>query len=382
MALIKCSECGKEFSDKAKACPNCACPVEDVKKFIDEEKIKEEKHIEEVKPVDQTLNNSSSSDKKVFMWIAIACVSLIALMGVIFLFRGDDKQTQSNERDFSVLQVRVIVDSINIRSENNVESNILGTVYKDEIYTVLSIDYKSPYHFYEIETRDGTRGFIAGVSQGVEYVEELIPGDFIRPDEEPTNNEVTENKNTTTTSKPKSQTNTTKTNTNKNTQTNNVINTNTNTNTNSTQKPSTNTNTSTNMNTNSNTSTNTTNNVTNNTNNYHIVSISGIGGKYPYGSPNGYFNECRLDDFKASIEKLTTGKIRITYTATITQLVNYKSYDTQCIISYTVYDSNNINVYSSNIRAKVKEGETARINGTSTFDESGTNYKISFSKYM
>ena len=23
MALIKCSECGKEISDKAKACPNC-----------------------------------------------------------------------------------------------------------------------------------------------------------------------------------------------------------------------------------------------------------------------------------------------------------------------------------------------------------------------
>lgn len=28
MALIKCSECGKEFSDKANACPNCACPIE------------------------------------------------------------------------------------------------------------------------------------------------------------------------------------------------------------------------------------------------------------------------------------------------------------------------------------------------------------------
>lgn len=26
MALIKCSECGKEFSDKASACPNCGCP--------------------------------------------------------------------------------------------------------------------------------------------------------------------------------------------------------------------------------------------------------------------------------------------------------------------------------------------------------------------
>lgn len=30
MALIKCPECGKEFSDKAKACPNCACPVTNI----------------------------------------------------------------------------------------------------------------------------------------------------------------------------------------------------------------------------------------------------------------------------------------------------------------------------------------------------------------
>lgn len=29
MALITCSECGKEFSDKAVACPNCGCPTEE-----------------------------------------------------------------------------------------------------------------------------------------------------------------------------------------------------------------------------------------------------------------------------------------------------------------------------------------------------------------
>lgn len=27
MALIKCSECNKEISDKAKTCPNCGCPI-------------------------------------------------------------------------------------------------------------------------------------------------------------------------------------------------------------------------------------------------------------------------------------------------------------------------------------------------------------------
>ena len=35
MALIKCTECGKEFSDKAAACPNCGCPTEYVIQAIE-----------------------------------------------------------------------------------------------------------------------------------------------------------------------------------------------------------------------------------------------------------------------------------------------------------------------------------------------------------
>ena len=30
MALIKCPECGKEVSDKAKMCINCGCPLEEM----------------------------------------------------------------------------------------------------------------------------------------------------------------------------------------------------------------------------------------------------------------------------------------------------------------------------------------------------------------
>lgn len=32
MALIKCSECGKEFSDKAQSCPNCGLPINEIEK--------------------------------------------------------------------------------------------------------------------------------------------------------------------------------------------------------------------------------------------------------------------------------------------------------------------------------------------------------------
>ncbi|MBS5080492.1 MAG: zinc-ribbon domain-containing protein [Clostridiales bacterium] len=27
MAIIKCPECAKEISDKAKSCPQCGCPI-------------------------------------------------------------------------------------------------------------------------------------------------------------------------------------------------------------------------------------------------------------------------------------------------------------------------------------------------------------------
>ena len=40
MALIKCNECGKEFSDNADSCPNCACPTIRIKEHIlNEQKI-------------------------------------------------------------------------------------------------------------------------------------------------------------------------------------------------------------------------------------------------------------------------------------------------------------------------------------------------------
>ena len=35
MALIDCSECGKRISDRASACPECGCPVDDIKSLED-----------------------------------------------------------------------------------------------------------------------------------------------------------------------------------------------------------------------------------------------------------------------------------------------------------------------------------------------------------
>lgn len=42
MALISCVECGKEFSDKAKACPNCGCPIEYTIETIEKQQVQQE----------------------------------------------------------------------------------------------------------------------------------------------------------------------------------------------------------------------------------------------------------------------------------------------------------------------------------------------------
>ena len=45
MALIKCSECGCEVSDKATACPNCGCPIEKTITTKKDEKSKKNKEL-------------------------------------------------------------------------------------------------------------------------------------------------------------------------------------------------------------------------------------------------------------------------------------------------------------------------------------------------
>lgn len=55
MALIKCPECGKEISDKAKACPKCGCPIDD------KEDKKEEKKESKIKLVAAKCPNCGSN---------------------------------------------------------------------------------------------------------------------------------------------------------------------------------------------------------------------------------------------------------------------------------------------------------------------------------
>ena len=78
MALIKCSECGIEFSNKAKACPNCACPIEEIE-------IEEKDNV--LEEIDKTFgqntpkNNNSTKKEKINGSVDIAADEKIILVG-------------------------------------------------------------------------------------------------------------------------------------------------------------------------------------------------------------------------------------------------------------------------------------------------------------
>ena len=70
MALIKCIECGKEFSDKASACIHCGCPIEESEKIYCEECGKEISNDDEVckncgYPIELVKEKKSKKQEKV-----------------------------------------------------------------------------------------------------------------------------------------------------------------------------------------------------------------------------------------------------------------------------------------------------------------------------
>lgn len=79
MALIKCSECGKEFSNKASACPNCACPVE-----LKNENIKE--YHELTSKEKKELTNYMKKKGVLYLtvdYILCFCAILLAILGLV-----------------------------------------------------------------------------------------------------------------------------------------------------------------------------------------------------------------------------------------------------------------------------------------------------------
>lgn len=80
MALINCSECGKEISDKASACPNCGNPIS-AQTTPDQETVVRQVHEQAKKPQGKPTKKKTGC----LTWIAAICLGFVLLLviGVI-----------------------------------------------------------------------------------------------------------------------------------------------------------------------------------------------------------------------------------------------------------------------------------------------------------
>lgn len=144
--MNKCSECGMDISAKDKKCPKCGMKIKKIK-----------------------CERKNNTKIKIIVWIVLGVILLLGT-GIVYFHFNPSKQDiviQSNTRDDTVKQIKIITDYINIRESESVSSKILGKVYKDEIYTVLGENSESPYNWIYIETANGIKGYISGKTEYV-----------------------------------------------------------------------------------------------------------------------------------------------------------------------------------------------------------------------
>lgn len=118
--------------------------------------------------------------KKKIILIIILLVITLGLSGLLIMKNGntnnnneEEKVIQSNERNENVEQIKITNDTINIRLENDSQSDILGKVYKDEIYTVLETKEDEYYVWCLIETNNNIKGYVAVKYEEENYAEFL-----------------------------------------------------------------------------------------------------------------------------------------------------------------------------------------------------------------
>lgn len=89
MALIKCTECGKEVSDKAAACPNCGCPVprDEMNDQTKEELQGESEDVSECaseKTANDVKEIRKATRKTKSLVVALVSVSVLLVVAIIF----------------------------------------------------------------------------------------------------------------------------------------------------------------------------------------------------------------------------------------------------------------------------------------------------------
>lgn len=300
-----------------------------------------------------TKEKNEEPQKKNWGKIILICALIIGFIYLIFTPHNGKNITLSygNIRDESVPQIEIITDYINIRESKNTNSTILGEVKRGDIYTILSEEEDTYYNWYEIETSNNIRGFIAGKSNGVDYVKEL---EVIKQDDTDNNEQIEQPPIVD----------------------NNNNNSNNNSNSNNNNNSSNNSNSGSNSNSGNNSGYNPPPTPEPTPEPTPSYTIEGIGNVYRY-----HDNVCRVDAFDTTISRNTDLDFTINFTITMTKL-QFDDIFKDCYVKLVVYDSENIVIKTTYVSMDISLNETGRKSERLNISKTGTNnYRIVINPY-
>ena len=147
MAMIKCPECGKDMSDKAAACPNCGCPIEDIKARISEieaekaEKERAKKEEKKAKEVAEEIKRQQKEEakkaitpemKKKRVIVVGTIVVVAAVAGILGWYYGIKLPKEQSYSEY-LASVNRYIDSTN-------EYNASINAYNDKAKEIISVN--------------------------------------------------------------------------------------------------------------------------------------------------------------------------------------------------------------------------------------------------
>ena len=157
MALIKCPDCGKEFSEYAECCPECGCPVDAAKENNVVAKPQEEtiQSIREVSsPPQQPIEYNQverpaeqKPRKNRVLYVILGIVLLCAIgIGAVFLLqgRGDNVECHEMSEEESLESIKALANVVDKYNSYRTDEGYLCTFFSDGL-AVVSQDNKCGY---------------------------------------------------------------------------------------------------------------------------------------------------------------------------------------------------------------------------------------------
>lgn len=121
MALIKCSECGKEISDKATTCPNCSYPIK-------REKVKENGK--------KILSKYKQISPKVLKILIIVCIAILMIFSIKLAYQHLYQRIENQKE---------------LKYEQQIISKYIGGNNTDIINKVWKTEHNDYYETYEFK---------------------------------------------------------------------------------------------------------------------------------------------------------------------------------------------------------------------------------------